>query len=62
MMQSPIISDTQSIEEMIDELKAVLDHLNEKNKQSAELINKLHALSVSDEDIAMVLEVLFGDI
>jgi ferritin len=60
-MKSPIVSDVKPIEEMIKELKDVLDHLNEKNKQSAEMINKLHALSVSDSDIAMVLEVLFGE-
>jgi SOS response regulatory protein OraA/RecX len=60
-IKSPIVSDTESIEEMIEELKDVLDHLNEKNKQSAEMIDKLHALPVSDKDIAMVLEVLFGE-
>lgn len=60
-MKSPIISDVEPIEEMIEELKDVLNHLNEKNKQSEEMIDKLHALPVSNADIAMVLDVLFGE-
>jgi predicted dienelactone hydrolase len=60
-MKSPIVFDTESIEERIEELKDVLNHLKEKNKQSAEMIDKLHALPILDEDIAMVLEVLFGE-
>ena len=60
IIQAPIIIDTEPIEEMLNELKDVLNLLNKVNEHSAELINKLHDLPIPRDDIAMVLEVLFG--